>query len=594
MASFLRSVTCGALREQDVGKSVTLSGWVHRVRDLGGLIFIDLRDRFGVVQIVLDSNENSEVYALGQQLRAEFVITIKGVVRLKKEPNPRLETGKIEVVADYLEVLSKAKVPPICVADELTSAHEELRLKYRYLDMRKGKILQNLVQRHKAMMAIRSYLDTQGFVEVVTPVLSRSTPEGSRDYLVPSRVNPGMFFALPQSPQIYKQILMIGGLDRYFQIATCCRDEDMRADRQPEFSQIDMEMSFATQEELFPIVEGLVKDIFEKCSEIAISVPFKRMTYDECMELYGCDKPDLRFGMMLKRLDDLATKSSFSVFHAVLQENGSVKGLVVKGGSDISRKGIEGYTAHIATLGVKGLAWIKLQEGTFSSSISKFIPVEDQKAWIDRLQLCEGDLAFIVAAAAKKTNQALDHLRRKIARDRNLIQDGVCAALWVTDFPLFCYNEQDARIESEHHPFTSPHFEDIPTLESDPLKARSSSYDLVINGYEMASGSQRIHDPELQDRIFSILGMSVEERKEKFGFFIEALDYGTPPHIGLALGFDRICMILAGTDAIRDVIAFPKTLTAACLMTDSPSEVSEEQLRELQITSYAECLKKLP
>lgn len=584
MASFLRTATCGELRESHKGQKVTLSGWVHRLRDLGGLIFLDLRDRYGLTQVVLDPKKNPDVYALGQTLRAEFVITVTGEVLCRKDPNPRLVTGAIEVMADEIQVLSKAEVPPITVADDLSEANEELRLKYRYLDMRKGKILQNLVQRHKAMMVTRNFLDKQGFVEVVTPMLGKSTPEGSRDYLVPSRVNPGHFYALPQSPQMFKQILMVGGLDRYFQIATCCRDEDLRADRQPEFSQIDMEMSFATQEELFPIVEKLIYEIFKECLSVEIALPFRRMTYDECMEQYGCDKPDLRFGMKLQRLDDLAKQSSFAVFHTVLESSGCVKGLTVKGGADISRKGIDEYTSVVAALGIKGLAWIKLQEGVFTSSIAKFIPEDEQKAWIERLEMQSGDLAFIIAGTVKKTNQGLDHLRRRLAKDRNLIKEGVFECHWVTDFPLFTYNEEEGRIESEHHPFTSPHFDDIPFLETEPLKARSSSYDLVMNGYEMASGSQRIHDGELQDKIFKILGLTVQERKERFGFFVEALSYGTPPHIGLALGFDRICMLLANTEAIRDVIAFPKTQTASCLMTGAPSDVPLQQLEELKIT----------
>lgn len=584
MASFIRTATCGDLRETNAGQKVTLSGWVHRMRDLGGLIFIDLRDRFGITQVLLDPQKNESVYKLGQTLRAEFVISVQGLVSLKKEPNPRLSTGKIEILADSLQILSKADVPPITVSDDQSEANEELRLKYRYLDMRKGKILQNLVQRHKAMMVTRNFLDKQGFVEVVTPLLGKSTPEGSRDYLVPSRIYPGQFYALPQSPQMFKQILMVAGLDRYFQIATCCRDEDLRADRQPEFSQIDMEMSFVTQKELFSICEKLVQEIFKECLGAAIVTPFRQMTYDACMEEYGCDKPDLRYGMMLKRLDDLAKRSSFSVFHTILDNGGCVKGLCVKGGLDISRKGIDTYTDLVAALGIKGLAWIKLQDNTFTSSIAKFIGEHEQKEWLDRLQIQNGDMAFIIAGPEKKTNQGLDHLRRRLAKDRNLIKEGTFECLWVTDFPLFTYNEDEGRIESEHHPFTSPHFDDIAILESDPLKARSSSYDLVMNGYEMASGSQRIHDRDLQDQIFRILGLDVEERKKRFGFFIEALSYGTPPHIGLALGFDRICMLLAGTDAIRDVIAFPKTQNASCLMTGAPADVGVQQLEELKIT----------
>ncbi len=581
--AFKRTHTCGALREQDVGKKVRLSGWVHRVRDLGGLLFIDLRDRYGITQAVLDSQKNNALYSAGQKLRQEFVLTITGDVAKKKDANPKLATGAIEVICETLDILSKAEITPFTIADDMTEANEELRLKYRYLDMRKGQILDNLVIRHKAMMATRRFMDTEGFIEVITPILSKSTPEGARDYLVPSRVNQGQFFALPQSPQMFKQILMIGGMDRYFQIATCFRDEDLRADRQPEFAQIDIEMSFVTQDELFPIVENLVKAIFSECKDVAVDTPFPVMTHHECMEQYGCDKPDLRFGMKLKRLDSAAKSSSFTAFHDILAQGGFVKGFTVKGGSDISRKGIDEYTAFISQLGAKGLAYIKLQDGQFSSSLAKFISQEDQAKWIDALEMENGDLAFIVAGQSKKANQILDHLRRKVAKDRKLIKSNDYKFLWVTDFPLFTFNEEENRLESEHHPFTSPNFDDIHLIETEPLKARSSSYDLVLNGYEIASGSQRIHDSALQDTIFRILGLSEEERKTRFGFFIEALQFGTPPHIGIALGFDRMVMILVETEGIRDVIAFPKTQKASCLMTGAPSGVSDGQLKELKI-----------
>lgn len=585
MVPFRRTHTCGELSAKNTDQEVTLSGWVHRARDLGGLLFIDLRDRFGITQVVLDSAANKELYAQGQKLRAEFVITIKGKVAKRRDANPKLATGEIEIIANELFVLSTAEVPPFSVADDMTEANEELRLKYRYLDMRKGEILKNLVVRHKAMMATRQFMDSEGFVEVITPILGKSTPEGARDYLVPARVSPGEFFALPQSPQMFKQILMIGGLDRYFQIATCFRDEDLRADRQPEFAQIDVEMSFATQEELFPIIERLVQSVFNECKNVEIGAPFVRMTYEECMEQYGCDKPDLRFGMILKRLDEVAAASSFTIFHDVLAAGGCVKGFTVKGGSDISRKGIDEYTTFVSQLGAKGLGYIKLQDGVFSSSLAKFITPEQQSKWISLLELENGDMAFIVAGPAKKANQLLDHLRRRVAKDRKLVASNDYKFLWVTDFPLFTYNEEEGRLESEHHPFTSPNFDDIPLIEKEPLKARSSSYDLVLNGYEIASGSQRIHDSALQDTIFKTLGLSEEERKERFGFFIEALQFGTPPHVGVALGFDRLIMILVETDGIRDVIAFPKTQKASCLMTGAPSGVSPVQLKELKIAT---------
>jgi len=584
MVSFLRTTTCGSLREGNVSEKVTLCGWVHRMRNLGGLLFLDLRDRYGVTQVLIDPEKNPHVYEIAESLRAEFVISVTGTVCKRQDPNERLATGKIEIIPDSLVVLSKAEVCPIIINDDKSEANEELRLTYRYLDMRRGKILRNLEVRHKAMMTTRRFLDNEGFIEVATPFLSKSTPEGSRDYLVPSRVNPGTFYALPQSPQIFKQLLMIGGLDRYFQIATCMRDEDLRADRQPEFAQIDLEMSFATQEELFPLIEGLVKEIFKVCKNTTIEAPFQRMTYDECMESYGCDKPDLRYGMTLKRLDALALKTTFGVFQTILEHGGCVKGLCVKDGVDISRKQIEGYTDFVSQLGIKGLAWIKLSDdGSFSSSLAKFISTEDQKSWIAQLEMEPKDVAFIIAGPKKQVHQGLDQLRRRLAKDRNLIKENSLKPLWVTDFPLFAFNDEENRLESEHHPFTGPHFEDISLLDSEPLKARSSSYDLVINGFELASGSQRIHDSDLQDTIFAILGMDFDERKKRFGFFVESLQYGTPPHIGIALGFDRLCMILSDTDSIRDVIAFPKTQKACCLMTQAPSEVTQEQLDELNI-----------
>ncbi len=575
-----RTHTCGALRESDVGAKVTLVGWVHRHRDLGSLIFIDLRDRFGRTQVVIDP----KTLPVGHSLGFEYVITVSGEVVRRKDANPQLATGAIEVVAQEVHILSASAVLPFSVADTISGeAHDELRLQYRYLDMRRGPILDNLVLRHRAMMATRAFLDARGFVEVTTPILGKSTPEGARDYLVPSRIYPGSFYALPQSPQLFKQILMIGGLDRYFQIATCFRDEDLRADRQPEFSQIDIEMSFATHEELFPIIESLVQQIFTSCKDATLPSPFPQMSYDTCMELYGTDKPDLRFGMEFIKLNELAMQLPFPVFQEALGNGGIVKGFTVTGGADISRKGIEELTSYVELLGGKGLIWMKLVDGELSSSIRKYVTAENAACWIERLKMQKGDAAFIVAGPVRKTHQLLDHLRRRIARERNYIQAHHFAPLWVTDFPLFAYNEEESRLESEHHPFTCPHLEDLHLLDTAPLKARSSSYDLVLNGYEIASGSQRIHDSALQEKIFLTLGISPEERVNRFGFFIEALRYGTPPHLGIALGFDRLMMILAGTESIRDIVAFPKTQKAQDLMTKAPSQVSEQQLKELKI-----------
>lgn len=586
MFDFRRTHTCGQLRNTDIKAKVKLSGWVHRRRDHGGLIFIDLRDRFGLTQLVFDPVKSPEAHAEAEKLRSEWVISVHGTVipRADGMANPKLATGDIEVTIDSMEILSKAKTPPFSIADDLLNVNEELRLTYRYLDMRRGDIGNKLVLRHKAMLAIRQYMDSQGFLEVNTPILGKSTPEGARDYLVPSRVYPGQFYALPQSPQIFKQLLMVGGMDRYFQIAPCFRDEDLRADRQPEFTQIDIEMSFATIEELFPVIEGMLSNLFQTCIGVTIPQKFSRVSYDYCIENYGCDKPDLRFGMPLIRLEEIAKRSSFTVFIDQLNNGGIVKGLCVEGGEDISRKMIEGYTEFVGRLGVKGLAWMKVQaDGTLSSSITKFFDEQLQKELMQKMAAKPGDLIFMIADEEARTNQALDHLRRKLARDRNLVDPHKYEFLWVTDFPLMTWNAEEKRIESEHHPFTSPNFEDIPLLETEPLKARSSSYDLVLNGYEIASGSQRIHDSDLQQKIFEFLKLTPEELKTKFGFFIEALSYGTPPHLGAALGLDRLIMILTQTDNIRDVIAFPKTQKASDLMMECPAEVAPLQLKELGI-----------
>ncbi len=583
MTNFLRSHSCGDLRQEHIGQKVVLCGWVNKTRDLGNLIFIDLRDKFGITQIILDPVKTEKAYKQAQELKLEWVICIKGQVARRQDPNPNMKTGQIEIVADSIEVLSKAQIAPFQIAEEQCEINEELRLKYRYLDMRKGKILDNLQLRHKAVLEVRKFLDSEQFVEVVTPILGKSTPEGARDYLVPSRIHQGNFYALPQSPQMFKQLLMIGGLDRYFQIALCFRDEDLRAERQPEFSQIDIEMSFATEDVLFPIIEKLMCHTFEKTIGALIQIPFKRMTHAKCMELYGTDKPDLRFGCAFHRLEDLAKKSEFQIFHTILANGGIIKGFCVKNGAKLSRKDIDQYTTFCSQLGAQGLVWLKRNEGKLSSSIAKYIQEQDHDLWFERLGMQEGDCSFIIAGAYKKTNQVLDHLRRKIAKDLNLIPENTYEFLWVTDFPLFTWNEDEKRLESEHHPFTHPHRDDLHLLTQDPLKVRSASYDLVLNGYEIASGSQRIHNGDLQAKIFEILGLTQDEIKEKFGFFVEALTFGTPPHIGIALGLDRITMILSNTENIRDVIAFPKTLKAQDLMMDAPSQVSKMQLDELKL-----------
>ncbi len=585
MFDYRRTHHCGILRLEHVNTSVTLSGWVNRRRDHGGLIFIDLRDRFGITQLVFDPVKNPQAHAEAEKLRSEWVISIKGVVIPRREgmTNLKLATGEIEVLVNELEILSKAKTPPFPISEENIEVNEELRLQYRYLDIRRGDIIKKLLKRHQVMMTTRHYLDQEQFVEISTPILGKSTPEGARDYLVPSRIYPGAFYALPQSPQIFKQLLMVSGLDRYFQIATCFRDENLRADRQPEFTQIDMEMSFGKPEDLMQIIEGLLQKIFKVCCHIDIQTPFRRLSHTTCMEKYGSDRPDLRFGMELHCLDAIVSESTFSVFLDQLKAGGTIKGFCVKGGADFSRKTIDEYTEFVGRLGVKGLAWMKYQQDGLNSSIVKFFSEATQHKLIQEMNMKVGDLIFMIADLPARTNQALDHLRRKVARDKDLINPHHYEFLWVTDFPLFSWNEEENRLESEHHPFTSPNLEDLHLINSEPLKMRSSGYDIVLNGYEIGGGSQRIHNSELQQKIFECLKLTPQELEAKFGFFLEALSYGTPPHLGLALGLDRIVMILTQTENIRDVIAFPKTQKASDLMMESPSEVASEQLKELGI-----------
>ena len=578
---YKRSHNLGELRKQQIDETVSLSGWVNRRRDHGGLIFIDLRDRFGITQLIFDPTNHPE----SQNLRSEWVITIKGKVIPRQEgmTNPNLPTGEIEVEVSAFEVLSKAKVPPFSICDEITEVSENLRLKYRYLDIRRGEILQNLILRHKSMMSIRNTIDTLGFIDVTTPVLAKATPEGARDYLVPSRVHHGNFYALPQSPQLFKQLLMLSGVDRYYQFATCFRDEDLRSDRQPEFMQIDMEISFGVIEDIKHITETFLIKLFQDCKNITIPGNFQEMTYKDCLEQYGTDKPDLRFGMKLVRVDDLIKDSTFSVFLDQIKFGGCVKAIVVKGGKDISRKEIDALTAFVKPFGLQGLAWMKMQDGALSSSIVKFFDEDLQKKLIQKLDVEDNDLIFFGAEKEARVNQALDHLRRHLAEKRDLICHSKYEFLWVTEFPLLEWDPEEKRHFSLHHPFTAPHPDDISLLEKEPENVRSLAYDIVLNGYEIGGGSQRIHDSDLQKKIFSLLDLSPEDIEEKFGFFAKALEYGTPPHLGIAMGFDRISMILAGTNNIRDVIAFPKTQKASDAMMDCPSLVTKEQLEELSI-----------
>ncbi len=586
MFDYRRTHTCGALTKENIGQEITLSGWVHRRRDHGGLIFIDLRDRFGLTQLVFDPAKiPADTFNHASRLRSEWVISVKGSVipRAPGMQNPKLATGDIEIDIKDLSILSPAKTPPFSICEEETDVNEELRLKFRYLDIRRGGIAQKLALRHQVMLTTRNFMSQNGFLEISTPILAKSTPEGARDYLVASRVYPGNFYALPQSPQIFKQLLMVSGMDRYFQIAPCFRDEDLRADRQPEFTQIDLEMSFGTPADLMQLLEQLVSEIFKKCSGASIQPPFRQMSYRDCLEFYGTDRPDLRFGMPLVRIDDIAKRSTFSVFLEQLAANGTIKGICVKGGSDISRKEIDAYTHFVNKFGLTGLAWMKKQEGELSSSIVKFFSPELQKELEQRFNIENGDLIFIAASSEDRVNQAMDHLRRKIAKDRHLINPDSLEFLWVTDFPLLRWNPDESRLESEHHPFTSPNFEDLHLLDQAPLKVRALAYDLVLNGYEIGGGSQRIHQSDLQEKIFRALKLTPEDIREKFGFFVEALQYGTPPHLGFAFGLDRIVMVLSKTENIRDVIAFPKTQKASDLMMQCPSKVQNKQLEELKI-----------
>ena len=583
MTNFQRTHTCGELTKKDIGKEVTLSGWVHRRRDLGGLIFIDLRDRYGLTQLIFDPKMSDTSYEKAQKLKHEFVISITGKVIERANPNPNIPTGEIEIQVETLDILSTSKIPPFEVCDDTTEINEELRLKYRYLDIRKGKIARNLVLRHKAMLCTRNYFDSQGFLEITTSILSKSTPEGARDYLVPSRIHPGSFYALPQSPQTLKQILMISGMDRYFQIAQCFRDEDLRADRQPEFTQIDIEMSFGTPEDIFTVIEGLMQEIFETCVNKKVEVPFPRMTHSESLENYGSDKPDLRFGMPLHRINDIIEKSTFSLLKDVIAKDGVVKAICLKNGADLSRKKIEALEKFVAPFGLKGLAFIKKTPEGFNSNIVKFFNDKLLGELAKRLDIQENDIVLIAGGNVDQVNQGLDHLRRHLAKEYNLIDPEKLNFLWVTDFPLFTTDKETGAITSEHHPFTSPRFDEMDLLDTDPLKIKALAYDMVLNGYELASGSQRIHDTNLQAKIFKILNFTPEAMKQKFGFFLEALQYGTPPHLGAAIGLDRLIMILTKTDNIRDVIAFPKNQKALDLMSQAPSPVDQLQLDELNL-----------
>lgn len=575
--------TNGELRLQDVGKQVVLEGWVAKRRNFGALVFIDLRDREGITQLVFDETISDQI----TEVRNEYVLCAHGEVVERQDKNPNLPTGDIEIKVTAVEIVNTAETTPLIIADE-TDALEDTRLKYRYLDLRRPCLQKNLKLRHQVTMITRNYLSDQGFLEIETPILCKSTPEGARDYLVPSRITKGGFYALPQSPQIYKQLLMIGGMEKYFQIARCFRDEDLRADRQPEFTQIDIEMSFVEEEDVFALVEGLMREIFAKTKGMELS-SFERIPYVECMRRFGSDKPDLRFGMELCLLNDVFEATAFTIFQNVIEQGGEVNAIVVSDAADrFSRKQLDKLQEYVRIYGAKALAFLKVGADGISGSIAKAISETEKEALMQRLQLKENDLVLLVADQQKISQTALGALRVKLGHDLDLIRSDEYRFLWVTDFPMFEYSEEEERYVAAHHPFTSPKLEDVDKLMNDKANCYSRAYDLVLNGYELLSGSIRIHDQQLQEQVFEAIGMSKEEAKRRFGFFLEAFRYGTPPHGGVGIGLERLVMILAGTDNIRDVVAFPKTASASDLMSEAPSSVDDRQLEELHIAVVSE------
>lgn len=576
-----RTHHCGDLRKTNVSEQVTIAGWIQRRRDLGGLIFVDVRDRSGLVQVVFDPQGDQELFRKAEKLRGEYCIVLQGEVKERPEKNPNLPSGEIEVHATALRILNESKTPPIYIQDDI-NVNEDLRLKYRYLDLRRPVMQKNLILRHKVTMLVRQYLDRMGFLEIETPMLTKSTPEGARDYLVASRVQPGKFYALPQSPQIFKQILMVAGMEKYFQIVRCFRDEDLRADRQPEFTQIDIEMSFITQEEIINMMEKMVVEVFETLG-YNFTYPFPRMTYADAMNEYGSDKPDIRFGMKLIDVADVVKNVEFKVFATTLANGGQVKGIRAEGCADFSRKEIDDLGQYASIFGAKGLAWIALKEGEIKSPIAKFFKEEEMQALIQKMGGQVGDLLLFVADSPKVVAAALGALRLKLGKELGLIDENQFSFLWVTEFPLVEWDDEAKRYVSLHHPFTHPMEEDLHYMDTDPGKVRAQAYDLVLNGVELGGGSVRIHDSGLQKRAFEMLNLNENEINDKFGFLLEAFQYGTPPHGGIAFGLDRIVMLMAQRDSIRDVIAFPKTASATDLMVDAPSYVSEEQLKELNI-----------
>lgn len=587
MANFLtkdkRTHYCGNVDISLADQEIVLMGWAQRRRDHGGVIFVDLRDREGIVQIVFNPDAGENVHGEAHKIRNEFVLAVKGKVRKRPEgmENPALKTGEIEVLVSELEIMNESKTPPFSFEDEEIS--ENIRLKYRYLDLRRPAIQKNLFLRSKLAAATRRYFEENGFIEVETPFLGKSTPEGARDYLVPSRISKGMFYALPQSPQIFKQLLMVSGFDRYYQIAKCFRDEDLRADRQPEFTQIDVEMSFITEEDIMTMMEGLMKVIFKACLGKDITLPLPRLTYADAISRYGKDNPDVRFGMEIVDLTAIVKDSGFKLFAEVAASGGVVKAIKAQQASSLSRKDLDGLKDFVAIYGAKGLAWAKLNATDWTSPIFKFLKPQEVEGIAKALSAKEGDIIFFVADTPRVVNDSLGNLRLNLGKKLNLIDPNALAFTWITEFPLMEYSETEKRFVSTHHPFTSPFLEDLPLMTTDPGKVRAKAYDLVLNGSEIGGGSIRIHHKDVQSQVFSALKLSEEEARLKFGFLLDALEYGAPPHGGLAFGLDRLTMIMTKAESIRDVIAFPKTQKASCLMTEAPSKVSIEQLMELSL-----------
>ncbi len=583
MSGLKRTCYCGEFTTEKIGQEVTVAGWVQKIRNLGNLIFIDLRDRSGVVQLALDDGTDREIFEKAASVRGEFVLAAKGVVRQRESVNKEIKTGEVEIYLSELRILAKAQTPPFEVTDQ-TNVKEELRLKYRYLDLRRGPMQNYIAVRHKIAKAARDYYDKNGFIEIETPMLVKSTPEGARDYLVPSRIHEGKFYALPQSPQLYKQLLMLSGFDRYMQIVRCFRDEDLRADRQPEFTQIDLEMSFVDEEDVMEVNEGFIKHVFQTVLGMDVQTPFRRIPYSEAMNRFGSDKPDTRFGLELQDLSPVVKGCGFQVFSGAVAAGGSVRGINVKGGADqLSRKEIDKLTEFVKTYKAKGLAYTRLASTGESSSFEKFLTEEEKTALRNAMGAEPGDLLLIVADKNAVVFAALGALRCHLAEKLGLLDKSKFDFLWVTDFPMFEYDEEENRYVAMHHPFTSPKLEDLDKLESDPGSVRARAYDIVMNGYEAGGGSIRINDPELQQRVFQAIGLSQEQVENQFGFLVNAFQYGAPPHGGMAYGLDRLTMIMTGTENIRDVIAFPKVQNASELMTSCPSPVEEKNLREVHI-----------